>query len=524
MGKEEKSEKVMKHDPLKENKKSLLQRVAEMENFIIQLEKKSEKLELENEGLRQQIAMLQEQNKTLQEQNKTLQEQNKTLQEQNRNMQKHLTVLLSPHIPSSKQLTRETRQKKDTEEFRKSSLSKNKRGGSKKGKEGLLWDKEADKIVPHFVTECKGCGQTAQVENNTLVHTKRIVECPQLLSLDIEEHHSYKYTCPTCQITTYAEQATLDDTALGPNLLTFVTTLRVRTGASLEKIGQVLYDLTHVTFGFSTLHRALTAVTTLLEPVKEDIGREVMAAQWIHVDETAHMLIEQGRQSVWVWVFATPSAALYVVNESRGKKVIEEVFERYKPPDKPPPYAVCDKYGAYTHTFPLKQLCWAHILREVEELEKCCEEGKKFSLLLHQRFKNLQDFISSLLLHPFSYDRETIQEFVHTQLTPLINFEATCDCVHKLRKRLLYDGSSYYTAAFYPALPLTNNHAERCLRQVVLHRKQGKPFRSLSALNHYGTLLSVYETLRLRAIPVADALRHYILFTLTPFCSPPHSV
>ena len=537
MGKEEKSDEVMKHDPLKEKEKSLLQRVAEMEKYIVQLEKKSEKMEQENEGLRQQVARVEEQHRTLQEQHTTLQEQHttlqeqhttlqkqyRTLQEQHKTLQKQLTVFLSPHVPSSKQLNREKKQKRGKEEFRKSSSSKNVRGGSKKGKEGVLWDKEADKIVPHFVNECKRCGTPVQIEQNTLDHIKRIVECPALISLDIEEHHNYKFSCPTCQTTTYAEQATLDNIALGPNFLTFITTLRVRTGASFEKIRQIVYDLTHVNFGVSTLHRGLTAVTTLLEPVKEDIGREVLTAPWLHVDETAHMLIDQGCHSVWVWVFATPSAALYVVKESRGKKVIEEVFKKYKPPDKPPPYAVCDKYGAYTHTFPLKQLCWAHILRETKELETCCEEGKTFSLLLHQRFKNLQDFTSSLLLDRVSYPIETIQEYVNTQLAPLIHFEATCDCVHKLQKRLLYDGLSYYTAAFYPVLPLTNNHAERCLRQVVLHRKQGKPFRNLSALDHYGTLLTVYETLRLRAIPIADALRHYILLTLDPFCSPPSS-
>ena len=445
-----------------------------------------------------------------------LQEKYKQVQEENKRLRAKLQFYESPHQPSSKTLYKK-KEKKKPQSKNKKKRTKKRRGGSKKGKQGTFWYDQPDEITHHFIEQCAQCGTTIPLEGNEWKKTKTTVDIPEQIQLTVTENHLYTAECHICKMKTMSAEPTLQRTALGKNLLAFVGTIRTRTGASYEQLQAIVCDFTGMKIGTTTFHRGIVALAKELEAVGVDIGKEVLNSPWVHVDETSHVLIdEKGRQIIWVWLFITRNAALYHLATTRRKKVVVEVLETYKNPGKPPPIAVTDAYGAYTHTFVVKQLCWPHLIREAEKVEKCCQSGKDLAKMIYRLYAKCKQMHKVLRRKGQESISKPLYGQLLTDLQTMIELETDCCDVKTLQKRFRSKGEQYFTGLRYTDIPLTNNHAERYLRLVVLHRKQGKPLRSKEALKHYGTLLTVYVTLQLRSIPVAPSLQSYLNFVLTP--------
>jgi len=86
-------------------------------------------------------------------------------------------------------------------------------------------------------------------------------------------------------------------------------------------------------------------------------------AQAKHADETSW---RTDGQNGYVWLFATDQISLFLFRKSRSSKIPQMVLG-----DKPlPGVLVVDRYAAYNKVPCPLQYCYAHLLREVEDLEK----------------------------------------------------------------------------------------------------------------------------------------------------------
>jgi hypothetical protein len=83
-----------------------------------------------------------------------------------------------------------------------------------------------------------------------------------------------------------------------------------------------------------------------------------------HADETTHFR-EQHRYGLWV--LCTPQLAFFMVHASRGRKAARQVLDRFVG------ILITDRHGAYgAHPMAQRQLCWAHVIRNLE-----CISGRK---------------------------------------------------------------------------------------------------------------------------------------------------
>ena len=79
-----------------------------------------------------------------------------------------------------------------------------------------------------------------------------------------------------------------------------------------------------------------------------------------HADETTHI---QGAQRHWLWVLCTPQLAFFLVHASRGMKAAQALLGDFAG------VLITDRHGAYhTHPATLRQLCWSHVIRNLERL------------------------------------------------------------------------------------------------------------------------------------------------------------
>lgn len=469
-----------------------------------------------------------------------LRKENQKLRKENHKLRSEIAKYTSPHIPSSKQLypkgKDEKGQKKKKSKKSKSGLDdtkskkKTKRGGSKPNKTGMLWDRNPDIVIPKFVDKCLNCFCPAPVEFQTFVFSKRILEIPKPIPPPrLEEHHLYEYHCQ-CGGITRAGDPTLPGTSLGPNYLSLNTVTRYRTGASFENMGSIVEDFTdqdESAPSTTALHRGYEAVTDLLPPLVQSIGRKVARSDYVNADETSHKLVEEGSnkngsKKIWVWVMATVSAVFYIVHKSRGHKALKGFMDEYLPnkEDRPPP-AVVDCWSAYPKIFDIIQWCWAHLLRDSKDLEDCCHTGVLIHDHLVDMYKRLQD-IKLALLQKDPTGKTAASEKIYLRALEDINDISkirseldkdhldNCDKVRRLQKRLSKSGENYLTVLRFPKIPMTNNPAEQKLKTVILHRGNGKSLRSTKAMTRYGDLLTVLTTWRMNEIPIGISLRRLI--------------
>ncbi len=67
-------------------------------------------------------------------------------------------------------------------------------------------------MVKHnYVEKCKGCNKPANTKDQVFIHSKRIMEVPEVIDIHLEEHHIHQYECDCGEITRAAEP-TLDGT------------------------------------------------------------------------------------------------------------------------------------------------------------------------------------------------------------------------------------------------------------------------------------------------------------------------
>jgi transposase len=334
-------------------------------------------------------------------------------------LEAELSKFTSPHIPTSKQIypksyqtdinsssssdTSSTRRRRSSglKDVENSGGLKRKRGGSKTGKSGITWDQETPaKIIHNYVGQCLKCGKQldeSEQQQQKIVYSKRVVDIPEPMPLQLLEYHVHQYDCG-CGTITQASSPTIEGTALGPNLLTQVTLNRYRSGASFENLSAIINDLSRSAPSQTIINRGLGKVAEVLTPEKVKIARRVMNNDWLQIDETGHKLVledasqirgssgSSGSRKVWVWTFCIPESVYYYVSLKRDKKTIEKVLS-YRDPAKNHPVVVCDAYPAYINTFQEKQYCWAHLLRESKDIEDKYRQVKFFMIVYAISFK-----------------------------------------------------------------------------------------------------------------------------------------
>ena len=401
------------------------------------------------------------------------------------------------------------------------------RGGSKKGKSGLTWNKDKPvTVINNYVNECLNCGKKAAEKDQKISYTKRITEMPIPAQIELQEHYLYKYHCKACDKTTQAADPTVQGTSLGINFLTFLTTARYHTGSSFENIALLIADNTGVKPSQTSLNRGLARVCTILEPIAEEMAKIVMNSDWIKIDSTDHLLVEQrkgrsnGSKRIWVWVFACPEAAYFSVDFTRGNNALEDALE-FRDDELEPPISISDCHQDFMKIFNTKQLCWNNLLSDTEELKDLSSEGQILNDGLHHLFEQITEIrTASLNAIPVQGASQTVINKIKSDMNELLDIDTEIEEILAVKDHLTKYGEHYLTGLTHVKIPLTNIRAKRLLETVVLHRANGKPLRSKQAMKQYSILLTVLSTWTMNDIALQEKLRE----TITKQVSQPHLI
>jgi len=192
----------------------------------------------------------------------------------------------------------------------------------------------------------------------------------------------------------------------------------------------------------------------------EQIRRRIQHADVVHIDETG---IKRDGEQAWMWTFTTDEHTLYAVRESRGSDVPAEVLgEDFAGT------VVCDGWTAYPAFTSNLQRCWAHILREAEDVADKYEDGEPIHRHLTQMYVGLQSWLET---DPSLRERAQMHRSSQNGLKSLVRCSATDDPVATLLGKIKGGIDHWLTFIGEPAVSPTNNAAENALREPVVLRK-----------------------------------------------------
>lgn len=284
----------------------------------------------------------------------------------------------------------------------------------------------------------------------------------------------------------------------GKNLQAFVTLLRGISGTSYEKIAEIIRTLrSDLSICPATLLNHVDGISQKLQPHHDSIQQTIRSSPFVNADETG---MRRDGQNGYNWVFCTPNNVLYETDTSRARDIATNILgSDYDG------VVVSDGYAAYT--IYKQQRCWAHLLREGDALITTNSESVPPTQHLHNIFEKAK---AAKKIKRFK-DRQHIAKTLTgiTELQHVISCLQTIDGCKEFATTLQNAAPKLFTGVLDPRIPLDNNHAERMLRPLVIHRKLMGCYRNEKGERFFENVMSSLMTWKLQGKKLHKTLINY---------------
>jgi transposase len=350
---------------------------------------------------------------------------------------------------------------------------------------------DVDVVVPLKPDACARCQQPL-TGDDPQPQRHQVVEIPPIKPV-VTEYHLHQLVCPVCGETTRAAWPDgVPTRAYGPRVQAITALCTGAYRLSKRTTQQLLDDLFGVAMSLGTISTLEAATVEAVAAPVEEARAYVQEQACVSMDETGW---RQGNQRAWLWVAVTTWVTVFVVRLSRGGKVARDLlgaaFDGI---------LVTDRFSAY-NWYPVRwrQLCWAHLLRDIEAMigrgGRSKDIGEALRCQAHQMFHwwhRVRD--GTLKRSSFRNYMTPVRREVERRLeagTTCGNpkTEGVCREILKVRPAL-------WTFVHLEGVEPTNNAAERAIRPGVLWRKGSFGTQSAQGSRFVEAMMTVVATLK----------------------------
>lgn len=388
------------------------------------------------------------------------------LEERLKQLEQIVRAFDNPHTPSSKR-----RSKKNTIHDEQARFPGKPKGSNGGGIDMPPPDKE-EKVTKD---NCPECGEILGEPYSFCKFRQMDIPEPKFITT---RYVIGLYKCNFCKAEINAGED-LHKGFYGANTTALIGYLK-KEGLSFEAVAELFNDVYNMPISNVAVFDKLTNLANSLAPEREKIANAISCFEYAHLDETG--LREDGRNG-FVWSASNPKNCLFLFDRSRASDVAKSMLSVFNGA------IVTDDYKGYSwHS--LRQLCWSHLLREAKEFsEKYPDSATQYHRLkiLYEKAKLSQDEKINLYDN-LTWELEDIASCYH----PLDGCRAM---YYKLHER----SHMWLLGVKFPNIPLTNNHAERCLRKVVLQRNRIGCIRNKKGESFVNNFLSCTATWKLQS-------------------------
>ena len=337
----------------------------------------------------------------------------------------------------------------------------------------------------------------------------------------VHETARKKYACTTCHegvVTAPWRGKVIDKGLLGPGFLSHVITERFARHQPYYRL-EGKYKAEGLELSRSVLCESMARCAELLEPIAEQLRKEVLASPVVHTDDTPVTLAmpqgtQGGSRQARVWVYLNREGRhWYEFTESRKRDGPARVLQDFIG------YLQADAYGGYDRLFfpggATEVACWAHVRRGFIDAEatdptlaKQAVDRIRALFQIEEAAKELSDEARVTLrgerARPLLAEFKAWLALAETQALPK----------SPLGKAIGYAQNQWPALLRYVddgRLSISNNAAERALRPFAIGRKNWLFFQREGGGKVAAVLMSLLMTAQAAGIHVGDYFRDVLV-------------
>jgi transposase len=392
---------------------------------------------------------------------------------------------------------------------------KNKKGGAKKGHKGSTRKAaDASSADEHRTIElppsCPDCG--GHVENKGW-DERRILDCvaQKVQEVYLEIARGY---CSCCQKTVRAAVSCLPKSMIGNQLQAEAIVQHYFDGVTAGKVSQLMNGKISSGTLIGSFHR----IGNLFEPASLGLIKDYRKTKVRHADETSW---RTDGQSGYAWSFCSQYTTIFDFTNTRSSKIPAKILGIKRLNG----FLIVDRYAGYNQVKCKLQYCFAHLLREVQELEKqfsddeeVIEFVKVFAPLLAEAMR-----LAGLKLTDAEYYKRA--KALKKQILEAANSPANHLAVRHIQDIFRLKKARLFHWVNDRDVPCHNNFAERTVRGVVVARKISYGSQSERGAKTRSILMTVLYTAHSR-LKSRDKLVEWLKETLDKLAAgyPPEKV
>lgn len=389
----------------------------------------------------------------------------------------------------------------------------------------LLPPERVTHVVEVVPPACECCGGAVDLRDDEDPLRDQVVDLPKLCAL-VTEYRRRRGWCGPCEHWTMAELPPEARNVFGSGLVAVMSWLAGKYHLSKRQVQELLADLLGVEVALGTVSNLEQQMSAALAPPVEQAREYVRVQPAVNADESGWYegQADGHKPRAWLWVAVGGLVTVFLIARSRGQHVARSMLG-----EKFAGLLGTDRYGAYRWVDAARrQLCWAHLLRDLQGFVDRGGKGAEFGAALLARA--IQMFAGWDRLKAGALSREefvTWMEPIEQDILRSLHLAAQ----HAERKtagmarEILKLRAALFTFVRTPGIEPTNNISERQLRPGVLWRRTSFGTQSEAGSRFVERMLTVVLTLRMQKRGVLDYLteahRAWVLGTTPPSLLPP---
>ena len=373
-----------------------------------------------------------------------------------------------------------------------------------------------NRLVVHAPTACPDCG--GALRGGRLVGRRQVLDLPPA-RVDVVEHQARQRRCRRCG---WVGRGRLPDLGaevaphrrLGWGVAAWAATLRTKLRLPLTQVQWLLGRVWGLHLSIGGLSGLLADVARAGRGAYDALLAEARASPAVNIDETGW---RENGQNGYVWTVSTPTVRFFQYTRSRAGAGAERLLG-----EGGTAAVVSDFYPGYDRLDRPQQRCWAHLLRDAAQLVADHPGDRKLARwaaavqTVYAKAVAWADRATAEEVRPIC--RERVADRFAAALVKLCRGQPAGAPQATLCQRIERYRADLFTFVADPAVPPTNNAAERALRPLVIARKISGGTRSKPGSQTRMILQSLVATWDLRALdPIAEFHR---LLAAPPAASP----
>lgn len=361
----------------------------------------------------------------------------------------------------------------------------------------MFQESEAERVVSveaQVGSTCPDCGRPLEEKG---MQERLVIESQPLKAKRVLFRLPKKY-CPHCQKVFQAHAPeVLPKSLYGNQLITTAAVMHYLHGIPMGRVCE------QTEIGPGSLVEIFHRLAKLFEKVPAQLIEQYRQAPVKHADETGWRT--EG-QNGYTWLFAAEKLSIFQFRKSRSAEVARAVFG-----GKPlPGVLVVDRYAGYNKAPCAIQYCYAHLLREVEDLGKEFPDSGEVQGFVHTLIP-LLSLAMGLRSQPLSRAKFKAKATeVKSQIVAAVESPAQHLGIRRIQDIFRENHARMYHWANDRRIPADNNLAERDLRPTVIARKVSFGSQSDAGAHTRGVLMTVLGSLKKRGVEVATHLKHVL--------------